>query len=176
MKLRAAFVGLLAVLLGVAVARVLAIGVTNEGRSGVCEVQIGNLLERVTGVGGVGDQTCAMPSDGAAYGVNENATRVIFTTHYRFINQKIAGDQRFTVGYRISVWNKNTQSWIQMAKNERAVDKTVSANGQLAGDCRAPELSLSGDTRFKITVLYDICGVNGTSKTRAITVSPTIPN
>jgi hypothetical protein len=165
----------LAALLAVGTVRVFAdLGVYDEGKSGMADFHMGDVYQRVIWNGAIGDQKCDMPADNSAYGVSENASLIKFTFHWRFVNQKGIGSQRFTAGYRIYK-SDGSGGWTELAKSDRKVDKTIGANGQESGACSTPDTELSGSTKFKVMVLYDIYGKNATSKTRIITIEPSLP-
>lgn len=176
MRLRLGVVGLVWAMVVVAASSVFAqLGVGDTGRAGTAIVRVGDLLERVVVGGGIGDQSCSMPSDNSAYGVSESARKVRFTIGWRFINQMAVRSQRFTTGYRVYK-DDGSGGWMLLSQSDRRVDQTLGPNSQRAGEGATSDLALSGTTRFKVMVLYDIYGVKATSQTRIISIDPSIPD
>lgn len=135
-------------------------------------LHVAKVTLRVTLAGGVGNMDCSAIDNGASYDVNEYAKKIKFVIHYQFINERIAQNQRFTCGYRVYKVNDDG-SEEELSKSDRKIDKTIGPRGTVQGDCTTPEISFSGDTKFKIMILYDIYGVKNGSTTRIVYISPT---
>ncbi len=145
-----------------------ALGVLNTGDRGTAVVQIADVTLQCT-AGGTADSNCSMPNDNATWSISENSDKVQFVIHYKFTNQRPVLTQRFTVGYR--VWKQDGSNWTLVADKAGAVDRTVSANSNIAGDCQIPaqKLDKSGGT-FKVMIKYDTSDVKTDYATRVLTV------